>query len=114
MDPEVFRVPDGLPDRNLRMAPEVGCCRRMGAVTLLELHQPFDFFTGTVLYNARISLQISCPMNLIDFPVDVQTCHMNIESYGYDVRHIVFKWEDRKQNVSIDEKVSFFFFCQVS
>ena len=42
-------------------------------------------------------------MNLLDFPVDTQFCQLDIESYGYNTRHIVYKWEENNQTrVSID------------
>ncbi|XP_020605499.1 gamma-aminobutyric acid receptor subunit beta-4-like [Orbicella faveolata] len=48
---------------------------------------------GLVKYNARITIKAYCPMNLQDFPMDVQRCPITIESYGYSDTHITFRWE---------------------
>ncbi|XP_078375408.1 gamma-aminobutyric acid receptor subunit beta-1-like isoform X2 [Oculina patagonica] len=48
---------------------------------------------GVVNYNARITIKAYCPMNLQDFPMDVQRCPITIESYGYSDTHITFRWE---------------------
>ncbi|XP_077484012.1 glutamate-gated chloride channel-like [Amblyomma americanum] len=49
---------------------------------------------GTVLYSTRISLRLSCPMNLKNFPFDRQACPLNIASYGYTTEDIVFLWKE--------------------
>ncbi|MBN3288184.1 GLRA3 protein, partial [Polyodon spathula] len=38
------------------------------------------FKNGNVLYSIRLTLTLSCPMNLKNFPMDVQTCIMQLES----------------------------------
>ncbi|KAK3715500.1 hypothetical protein QZH41_011449, partial [Actinostola sp. cb2023] len=48
---------------------------------------------GIVQYNARVTIRLSCPMDLRAFPMDTQSCPLIIESYGYSDQHIVFKWE---------------------
>ncbi|XP_020905155.1 gamma-aminobutyric acid receptor subunit beta-4-like [Exaiptasia diaphana] len=48
---------------------------------------------GIVQYNARVTIRLSCPMDLRAFPMDTQHCPLTIESYGYSTKHIVFKWE---------------------
>ena len=35
---------------------------------------------GTVLFSIRVSLTLSCPMNLKLYPLDTQTCPMQIAS----------------------------------
>ncbi|KFZ52009.1 Glycine receptor subunit alpha-3, partial [Tinamus guttatus] len=38
------------------------------------------FKNGNVLYSIRLTLILSCPMDLKNFPMDVQTCIMQLES----------------------------------
>ncbi|MBN3326617.1 GLRA3 protein, partial [Atractosteus spatula] len=38
------------------------------------------FKNGNVLYSIRLTLTLSCPMDLKNFPMDVQTCIMQLES----------------------------------
>ncbi|KAL8617101.1 hypothetical protein ACOMHN_014271 [Nucella lapillus] len=47
---------------------------------------------GQVLYSTRISMKLSCDMNLWKFPFDSQVCHVSMESYGYSTDNIVFQW----------------------
>ncbi|PFX18496.1 Glycine receptor subunit alphaZ1 [Stylophora pistillata] len=49
--------------------------------------------SGVVDYNARVTLKASCPMDLKLYPMDVQHCPLIIESYGYDMNNIAYKWE---------------------
>uniref|UniRef100_A0A3P8RKE3 Glycine receptor, alpha 3 n=1 Tax=Amphiprion percula TaxID=161767 RepID=A0A3P8RKE3_AMPPE len=41
------------------------------------------FKNGNVLYSIRLTLTLSCPMDLKNFPMDVQTCIMQLESCEY-------------------------------
>ncbi|CAL8345049.1 unnamed protein product [Boreogadus saida] len=59
------------------------------------------FKDGTVLYSIRLTLILSCPMDLKNFPMDVQTCIMQLESFGYTMNDLVFEWlEDGAVQVS--------------
>ncbi|XP_020668700.1 glycine receptor subunit alpha-1 isoform X2 [Pogona vitticeps] len=48
---------------------------------------------GDVLYSIRITLTLACPMDLKNFPMDVQTCIMQLESFGYTMNDLIFKWQ---------------------
>ncbi|AWP13214.1 putative glycine receptor subunit alpha-2-like [Scophthalmus maximus] len=50
------------------------------------------FKDGTVLYSIRLTLILSCPMDLKNFPMDTQTCTMQLESFGYTMNDLVFEW----------------------
>ncbi|XP_060792715.1 glycine receptor subunit alpha-2 [Neoarius graeffei] len=50
------------------------------------------FKDGTVLYSIRLTLILSCPMDLKNFPMDVQTCIMQLESFGYTMNDLIFEW----------------------
>ncbi|XP_041940501.1 glycine receptor subunit alpha-2 isoform X2 [Alosa alosa] len=52
------------------------------------------FKDGTVLYSIRLTLILSCPMDLKNFPMDVQTCTMQLESFGYTMNDLIFEWKD--------------------
>ncbi|PWA31189.1 hypothetical protein CCH79_00002703 [Gambusia affinis] len=49
------------------------------------------FKNGTVLYSIRLTLILSCPMDLKNFPMDVQTCTMQLE-IGYTMNDLIFEW----------------------
>ncbi|KXJ07016.1 Gamma-aminobutyric acid receptor subunit beta [Exaiptasia diaphana] len=60
---------------------------------------------GDVHYNSRITATASCPMDLRMFPIDIQECGLNIESYGYNADEMVYKWEDRIDNgIAVNKK----------
>lgn len=48
---------------------------------------------GEVLHSVRISLRLSCPMNLANFPFDRQVCGLTIASYAHTTEDIVFIWK---------------------
>jgi len=48
---------------------------------------------GTVLFSIRVSLTLSCPMNLKLYPLDTQTCPMQIASYGWATDDLVYIWQ---------------------
>lgn len=50
------------------------------------------FPNGNVLYSIRISLTLSCPMNLKLYPLDRQMCSLLMISYGWTTEDLVFQW----------------------
>ncbi|VDL66412.1 unnamed protein product [Nippostrongylus brasiliensis] len=44
--------------------------------------------TGRILYSVRLTLTLSCPMRLADYPLDVQTCVVDFASYAYTTKDI--------------------------
>nr|XP_050034296.1 glutamate-gated chloride channel-like [Dermacentor andersoni] len=48
------------------------------------------FPTGRVLYSVRLTLKLSCPMDLKRYPFDVQVCSVIMPSYKYTTDDIVF------------------------
>ncbi|KAE9414693.1 hypothetical protein Angca_006641 [Angiostrongylus cantonensis] len=59
---------------------------------------------GNVLRSIRLTVTADCPMNLQTFPLDIQECSLEIESYGYSTRDIVYHWHGLRA-VVIDENV---------
>ncbi|XP_016423625.1 glycine receptor subunit alphaZ1-like isoform X2 [Sinocyclocheilus rhinocerous] len=60
------------------------------------------FKNGNVLYSIRLTLTLSCPMDLKNFPMDVQTCIMQLESFGYTMNDLIFEWQE-KDSVQVAE-----------
>lgn len=50
------------------------------------------FPDGTVLYSIRVSLTCACSMHLALFPLDEQTCQLNVASYGWAKSDLVYQW----------------------
>lgn len=49
---------------------------------------------GSVLYSIRISLTLSCPMNLKLYPLDKQICSLKMASYGWTTNDLIFLWKE--------------------
>jgi len=54
------------------------------------------FPNGKILYSIRISLTLSCPMDLRLYPLDRQTCHLNMISYGWTTEDLIFQWRENE------------------
>jgi len=52
------------------------------------------FPDGDVLYSIRISLTCFCSMYLALFPLDEQTCNLDIASYGWAKSDVEYVWKD--------------------
>ncbi|XP_052281275.1 glycine receptor subunit alpha-2-like [Dreissena polymorpha] len=48
---------------------------------------------GTVLYSTRLSLTLSCSMQLQKYPMDVQKCPIILSSYAYTTENVNYTWE---------------------
>uniref|UniRef100_A0A8C4KVT3 Gamma-aminobutyric acid receptor subunit theta n=1 Tax=Equus asinus TaxID=9793 RepID=A0A8C4KVT3_EQUAS len=60
---------------------------------------------GTVRYGIRLTTTAACSLNLQKFPLDKQTCKLEVESYGYTVEDIVLYWEGNGNAIQGTEKV---------
>ncbi|XP_070565314.1 glycine receptor subunit alphaZ1-like [Ptychodera flava] len=47
---------------------------------------------GDVLFSMRVSLTLACNMDLRLYPMDVQLCHLTMESYGFRTHDLLFHW----------------------
>jgi len=63
------------------------------------------FADGMVLFSIRVSLTLSCPMNLKLYPLDRQTCPMQIASYGWATDDLVYMWK-KEDPVQIGKGIS--------
>ncbi|XP_068813263.1 glycine receptor subunit alpha-4 isoform X2 [Struthio camelus] len=61
------------------------------------------FKNGNVLYSIRLTLILSCPMDLKNFPMDIQTCTMQLESFGYTMNDLIFEWLQEQEAVQVAE-----------
>ncbi|KAG5677403.1 hypothetical protein PVAND_007165 [Polypedilum vanderplanki] len=62
--------------------------------------------SGSITRSMRLTITASCPMNLQYFPMDRQLCHIEIESFGYTMRDIRYKWNEGPNSVGVSEDVS--------
>ncbi|KAK3573430.1 hypothetical protein QTP86_024646, partial [Hemibagrus guttatus] len=58
------------------------------------------FPNGTVLYALRITTTVACNMDLTKYPMDKQTCTLQLESWGYNVNDVMFYWARGNDSVS--------------
>ncbi|GMR47748.1 hypothetical protein PMAYCL1PPCAC_17943, partial [Pristionchus mayeri] len=49
---------------------------------------------GRILFSRRLSLILSCGMDLTLFPFDTQVCKLGIESYGHTADQVSYTWSD--------------------
>lgn len=61
--------------------------------------------TGEVYRSIRLTVTSSCPMKLQYFPMDRQQCTIEAESYGYNVKDIIYHWA-RSTAVERDKTIS--------
>lgn len=61
--------------------------------------------TGEVYRSIRLTVTSSCPMKLQYFPMDRQQCTIEAESYGYNVKDIIYRWA-RDTAVERDKTIS--------
>lgn len=58
------------------------------------------FPNGTVLYALRITTTVACNMDLTKYPMDRQTCTLQLESWGYNINDVMFYWTRGNESVS--------------
>ncbi|XP_050415638.1 glycine receptor subunit alpha-2 [Patella vulgata] len=56
---------------------------------------------GSVIYSQRLSLTVSCLMDLRKFPLDKQTCSLRIESYSYTTEEVRLVWSSERKSSTI-------------
>lgn len=60
---------------------------------------------GEVYRSIRLTVTASCPMDLRFFPMDRQSCTIEVESFGYTMRDIRYKWKDGPNSIGISKEV---------
>ncbi|KTG39457.1 hypothetical protein cypCar_00008363 [Cyprinus carpio] len=61
---------------------------------------------GKVLYSLRVTVTAMCNMDLSHFPLDTQTCSLEIESYAYTDDDLMLYWKRGNKSLQTDEKIS--------
>lgn len=60
---------------------------------------------GSILYSRRLSLVVTCGMDLTLFPFDSQLCKLGIESYGYTADQVRYVWSHGRIEALILHKI---------
>jgi len=63
-------------------------------------------YTGNIMKSVRLTVKASCPLDLQYFPMDSQMCSLEIESFGYTMSDIKYRWEDGDNSVQMSPDVS--------
>uniref|UniRef100_A0A3P8RNH4 Gamma-aminobutyric acid receptor subunit rho-1 n=1 Tax=Amphiprion percula TaxID=161767 RepID=A0A3P8RNH4_AMPPE len=61
---------------------------------------------GKVLYSLRVTVTAMCSMDLSHFPLDTQTCSLEIESYAYTDDDLMLYWKEGNRSLNTDERIS--------
>ncbi|XP_074043241.1 gamma-aminobutyric acid receptor subunit rho-2 [Macrotis lagotis] len=64
------------------------------------------FPDGHVLYSMRITVTAMCNMDFSHFPLDSQTCSLELESYAYTDEDLMLYWKNGDESLKTDEKIS--------
>ncbi|XP_057595493.1 gamma-aminobutyric acid receptor subunit rho-2 [Hippopotamus amphibius kiboko] len=64
------------------------------------------FPDGQVLYSMRITVTAMCNMDFSHFPLDSQTCSLELESYAYTDEDLMLYWKNGDESLKTDEKIS--------
>ena len=49
-------------------------------------------YTGDILRSMRLTIKATCPLDLQYFPLDTQMCTLEIESFGYTMSDLKFRY----------------------
>ncbi|XP_029983675.1 gamma-aminobutyric acid receptor subunit rho-2 isoform X2 [Sphaeramia orbicularis] len=61
---------------------------------------------GHVLYSLRVTVTAACNMDFSRFPLDSQTCTLELESYAYTDEDLMLYWKSGDESLSTDERIS--------
>ncbi|XP_006011295.1 gamma-aminobutyric acid receptor subunit rho-1 [Latimeria chalumnae] len=64
------------------------------------------FPDGKVLYSLRVTVTAMCNMDFSRFPLDTQTCSLEIESYAYTEDDLMLYWKYGNESLKTDERIS--------
>jgi len=62
--------------------------------------------TGEILLSSRMTVTASCPLDLSWFPMDSQLCSLEIESFGFTMSDVKFRWNEGNHSVVLSPDVS--------
>ncbi|XP_068759214.1 glycine receptor subunit alpha-2-like isoform X1 [Montipora capricornis] len=73
-----------------------------------ELHSSVKVSpSGDIMMSIGAVILASCVMNLEDYPLDSQTCHLELGSYAYTADHIIYEWIPGEVGVGSKEMAQF-------
>ncbi|XP_019393287.1 PREDICTED: gamma-aminobutyric acid receptor subunit rho-1 [Crocodylus porosus] len=61
---------------------------------------------GKVLYSLRVTVTAMCNMDFSRFPLDTQTCSLEIESYAYTEDDLMLYWKTGNDSLKTDDRIS--------
>ncbi|ESN99917.1 hypothetical protein HELRODRAFT_83631, partial [Helobdella robusta] len=61
---------------------------------------------GTILYSQRLSLTLACDMQFNKYPMDNQTCKIELGSYAYTTDELMFFWRTDAKPVEVNPSIS--------
>ncbi|KAM9354166.1 gamma-aminobutyric acid receptor subunit rho-2-like isoform 2-T2 [Pholidichthys leucotaenia] len=64
------------------------------------------FPDGHVLYSLRVTVTAACNMDFSRFPLDTQTCTLELESYAYTDEDLMLYWKSGDESLSTDDRIS--------
>uniref|UniRef100_A0A1A8VAQ0 GABA(C) receptor n=1 Tax=Nothobranchius furzeri TaxID=105023 RepID=A0A1A8VAQ0_NOTFU len=64
------------------------------------------FPDGHVLYSLRVTVTAACNMDFSRFPLDSQTCTLELESYAYTDEDLMLYWKSGDESLSTDDRIS--------
>ncbi len=59
-------------------------------------------YTGKVIWLPLLKYTSACKLDMLEYPFDIQTCHMTFGSWGYDNTKIDMAFINNKQEVIMD------------
>ncbi|XP_030051500.1 gamma-aminobutyric acid receptor subunit rho-2-like [Microcaecilia unicolor] len=60
---------------------------------------------GQVLYSMRVTVTAMCNMDFSRFPLDTQTCTLELESYAYTDEDLMLYWKNGNESLKTDDKI---------
>jgi len=62
--------------------------------------------TGEILKSVRLTVKATCPLDLQYFPMDSQMCTLEIESFGFTMSDLRYRWNDGLNSAQLSPDVS--------
>ncbi|KAL0169155.1 hypothetical protein M9458_033751, partial [Cirrhinus mrigala] len=59
-----------------------------------------------MVFVPRVTVTAACNMDFSRFPLDSQTCSLELESYAYTDEDLMLYWKSGDESLSIDDKIS--------
>ncbi|XP_053400445.1 glycine receptor subunit alpha-2-like [Mercenaria mercenaria] len=72
------------------------------------------FPNGKIQYSLRISATVKCNFDLRKFPMDLQHCFVEMESYGYTTDTLRFEWDEKSINIDKSMKIPQFYLQELT